>query len=78
MYEGAFESLELLDAGWHLMNYGAIHHRVRQSLARRGYAEFEKRHGYMRGRLTPAGVEFRNEIYRERARRLNAKMRQSQ
>ncbi len=74
MEEPNWYALELLDQSWRMMNQKAIHHRTRQAIVKRGLAEFEQRDGYIRGRLTPAGIEFRNDIYRERARRLNTKI----
>jgi hypothetical protein len=70
----AWDAMEQLDHAWRLMNTGAIHNRTRRSLVNFGFAEFQKREGYIRGRLTPEGIEFRNHVYRERGRRTNLKL----
>lgn len=75
MRETTWDAMEVLDHVWRLMNRSAIHHRTRGRLVKFGFAEFQDRgKHHIRGRLTAEGIDFRNRVYKERARRLNYKL----
>jgi hypothetical protein len=68
-------AMEILDHAWRTFNKQEIHHKVRYALRRLGFAEFQDRPpDHVRGRLTPEGIDFRDRVYKERARRTNAKL----
>ena len=75
MYETTWEALETLDHYWRTFNRSEIHQKKRSALRNLGFAEFKDRGPkHVRGRLTQAGIEFRDQVYKERARRTNLKL----
>lgn len=65
--EQQWRVLELLSPNWIFIKWSVIHFNTRLGLKRRGWCEFNNVQGYLHARLSAAGREIRDEVYRRLA-----------
>lgn len=65
--EQQWRTIELLSPNWIFIKGNIIHFSTRLGLQKRGWAEFRRVAGFLQVRLSAAGREIRDEVYRRMA-----------